>query len=211
MKTRVLSVVLALVLLLATAVPAFAADALAVSSVTVAGKPLKGSTVEGDFTVTIKFNAKMAKYITANKKQITLKNGSDNVPITVDFDGEKSFCFTVTDPESGSYTLTVGKGIKDDSGRTLAKAYTVAFTVKAESILHKILGLLRTYLDKMLKSIGIGGGLGNIGEDIGGDLPDVGGIGDTIGDAVGGITGGGMPDIGGIGDTIGGAVGGLMG
>lgn len=208
MKKRVLSLALALLLLVTVAVPAFAAgSALTVASVTVGNANLSGQTLKGSFTITVTFSESMGKNAEATKKLITLKNGDTDVPIFIDTDGGKLFCFTVENASAGSYVLTVGKGAKADSGRTLAKDVTVSFNVEAESMISVLLDIFKKLINQMLAAVGITGGLGDLGggTDIG--VPDIGGAVGGIGDAIGGITGGGMPDLGGIADTVGGLVG----
>ncbi len=146
MKKRILSIALALALVLSMSALAFAAggtgtgtgggtNPLSITSVQVSSDNLEGKVIVGTFEVVITFDRGMGDFFETNKSLITLTNDGEQIPITITFEDNSIYRFTVTDPESGAYVLTIGKDVAANNGNTVGgnnsgNDYVVNFTVE---------------------------------------------------------------------------------
>lgn len=131
-QTRVLSLMLALLMLLS--VTAAAAEALTITAATYAGVDLEGATVPagGEITILFSNNVTDDSVLKGNIGKIKVKDAEGNAAsATVSAADKNTFVVTLgSDLAKGSYTLTIGKDLTAKNGLTLGAKAEYNFTVK---------------------------------------------------------------------------------
>lgn len=121
-----------LVLLMLFSVCSFAADALAVTSVTCGGAALDGAVVDGDDVIAVAFSLGVAGNQDENAALIGVytKAGKKADCTVHPVESGNVVKIQLNDLDGGEYELKIGAGVKADDGSRLAETQTVAFRVK---------------------------------------------------------------------------------
>lgn len=137
--SRILSILLAVVMLFSVALTAFAAgdNPLTLESATVGGEALENAKIPAgsDITLTFSNNVTDGSVLANNIGKIKVKDSEGAEAASTVSPGEEKAVFIVTlgDLSKGSYTLTIGKELAAKNGNTLGKKIEIPFQVNKGS------------------------------------------------------------------------------
>ena len=127
-----------LVLLMLFSVCSFAADALAVTSVTCGGAALDGAVVDGDDVIAVAFSLDVAGNQGDNAALIGVyTKAGEKADYTIHpVENGNVVKIQLNDLAGGKYELKIGAGVKADDESLLGETQTVAFRVKENTVVE---------------------------------------------------------------------------